>query len=298
MVGSNTFRTAVANGNKQRMVFQFTSGTIISNEDIDIESGVDFHETFCSETDLTIGLCPSSEISFVLLNDDGHWSSFTFGTFYAYIGVLISSTANGSSAVRRPSISISGTSMTVSGNGVSETYELCKLGTFIAPRPAVVHKKRIDVQANDQMTLFYDDFPSDITFPKTAGQLLQALCTKVGVSATTYTFLNSTLSLATKPDTYETCTMREVLGHIAEVAGAIARFNRDGNLELAWFNTVQRTFNEGNYTGFEPSWYTVPLVNKLTVRNDNSNAESTVGSGSNAYLIQNNPFLRVDDSQS
>ncbi len=298
---SNAFMAALADpdAHPQRMVFQFDNGTIISNEDIDVEGGVDFHEIFCSETDLTIGLTPSSEISFGLFNIDGHWTGFTFGTFNAYIGVMLSETANGSAAVQRPAITISNRSMTVNGNGKRQTFELCPLGRFIAPRPAVVQKVLIDVTANDQMSLFDENLPSasalGITYPVTAGNMLRALCNYVGVSASTYSFLNSGLTM-NEPDT-ETYTMRDVLGWIAEAACANARFNRDGVLELAWFSTTSKSFNEGNYATFEPSWYQAPKVQKLHIRNADSTAEAVIGSGDNAYMIQNNPFLRQDDTE-
>ena len=298
---SNAFMAALADpvAHPQRMVFKFDNGTIISNEDIDVEGGVDFHEVFCSETDLTIGLTPSSEISFGLFNIDGHWTNFTFGAFNAYIGVMLSETSNSSAAAQRPSISISGRNMTVNGNGKRQTFELCPLGRFIAPRPAVVQKVLIDVTANDQMTLFDENLPSaatlGITYPVSAGDMLRALCNYVGVSASTYTFLNSTLTMA-EPET-ETYTMRDVLGWIAEAACANARFNREGVLELAWFNTTSKSFHEGNYATFEPSWYQAPKEQKLHVRNADSTAESVIGSGENAYMIQNNPFLRQDDTE-
>ena len=300
---SAAFRAAMADPttHPQRMVFQFDNGTIISNEDIDVEGGVDFNEVFFSETDLTIGLTPSSEISFGLFNDDDHYTNFTFGAFNAYIGVRLSVTANGSAAAQRPAIAISNRTMTVSGNGRSETYELCPLGRFIAARPAVVQKVLIDVEANDQMTLFDEDMPSDtdlgIIYPITAGQLLQKLCTYVGVQAVTYTFINSTLSLSARPESFDGSTMREVVGWIAEAAGANARFNREGLLEMAWFNTLSQTYSEGNYTEFEPSWYPVPAIDKLHIRNADSTAESVIGTGTTGYMIQNNPFLRQDDTE-
>lgn len=285
----------------QRIVLQFDSGTIISNEDVDVEGGVDFHEVFCSETDLTIGLTPSSELQFGLLNDDGHWTQFGFGAFNAYIGVRLSYTANSSAKVQRPSITINGTAMTVNGNGRNESYELMPIGRFIAPRPAVVQKMLIDVQANDQMTLFDKDMPSDsdlgVTYPITAGTLLQKLCTYVGVTPVTTTFTNSTLSLSSRPKSFDTSTMREVLGWIAEAACANARFNRQGQLEMAWLTdaTAARTFDENAYTSFEPSWFETPKVSKLHIRNEDSTAEAVVGDGDNAYMIQNNPFLRQSE---
>lgn len=287
--------------NAQRILFRFTNGTMISNEDIDIDSGVDFDEIFCSETDLTIGLTPSSEISFGLMNKDGHWTNFTFGTFDAYCGVLISETANGSATARRPALTLSGNILSVNGNGYLRQYELCKWGRFIAPRPAVVRKKMFDVSANDQMTLFDKDMPTKeqlgITYPITAGNMLRALCGYVGVSAVSYSFINSDLELEKEPSSFSTSTMREVVGWIAEAAGSIARFNRDGALELAWFNTTGKSYSETDYTEFEPCWYANPAITKLHIRNEDSTEELTIGSGSSGYIIQNNPFLRQDDSE-
>lgn len=286
----------------QRIVFEFEAdGAIISNEDIDVDSGVDFHETFCSETDLTIGLTPSSELSFVLFNDDRLWNEYEFGTFTAYIGVRLSWQKNNSEPVRRPEITISGTSMTVSGNGILETYELMSLGKFIAPRPSIVMKDQIDIRANDQMTLFDEDMPSDtdlgVTYPITAGQLLQKLCDYVDVDPVTTTFTNSTLSLSKRPDSFDDSTMREVLGWIAEAACANARFNRSGLLELAWFNdvTASKEYDESNYTAFEPTWFESPRVSKIHIRNEDSTAEAIIGTGDVCYMIQNNPFLRQSE---
>ena len=297
---SAAFKAAVAAGNPQRIVFVFDNGTIISNEDVNVEDGVRFHDSFCSETDLTIGLTQSGEVSFGLLNDDGYYDNFTFGAFRAYIGVQLTKVSDSSAAVKRPAISLSGTSMTVTGNGATETYELCPMGKYIAPRPSIVRKVLIDVQANDQMTLFDVDMPSstelNITYPITAGQLLRALCEQAGVAATSYTFLNSDLTLASEPSSFETSTMREVLGWIAEAAGANARFNRQGLLEMAWLTPQSAVFDEHNYTEYEPSWYTVPVIDRLHIRNQDSTAETIIGSGDNGMIIQNNPFLRQEDA--
>ena len=285
----------------QRIVFLFGDGAIISNEDIDVDSGVDFREVFCSETDLTIGLTPSSEISFVLFNDDRIWNEYEFGTFTAYIGVRLEWEPDNSQIVRRPTITIEDNEMTVSGNGKLETYELMSLGVFIAPRPSIVLKDQIDIRANDQMTLFDEDMPSDtdlgVTYPITAGTLLQKLCTYVGVSPVTTTFTNSTLSLSSRPDSFNNSTMREVVGWIAEAACANARFNRSGLLELAWFTDVTstKTYNEGNYTAFEPCWFESPRVSKIHIRNEDSTAEAIIGTGDVCYMIQNNPFLRQSE---
>ena len=298
---SQAFRNAVAAGAFQGVALVFDDA-IISNEDIDVEGGVDLREVFCSEQDITIGLTPSSEITFAVFNNDGHYDDFEFGTFDAYIGVLVSSVADSSAATRRPTITVNrnALSMTVVGNGATETYDLCPLGRFIAPRPAIIRKTLIDVDAYDQMTLFDETMPSaselGITYPVTAGRLLRALCEQAGVQAETYTFLNSDISLASEPSIFPNLTMREVLGYIAQAAGANARFNRMGKLEMAWLTAQNVSYDETQYTEFEPSWYETPLVDRLHVRNEDSTAETIIGSGNNTYMLQNNPFLRQEDT--
>ncbi len=294
------FNGAIAAGKPQRMVFQFAN-RIISNEDIDMEVGVDFHEIFCSETDLTIGLTPSSEISFTVFNDDGYYSDFEFGTFTAYLGVLTGSTTNDTTVSgTRPDITIdsSNSTFTVQYNYRLETYTYIKLGVFIAPRPAIVDIKEIAIDANDRMTLFDEDMPSagDLgitTYPLRADTMLQALCNKVGVTAASYTFLNHDATIASWPDSFSTATMREVVGQIAELACSNARFNREGLLELVWLQTTSSgTYGESNYTEYSPYWYGVPQITSLHVRNADSTTETVVGTSGNEYMIQGNPWLK------
>ena len=298
---SAAFRRALESGAPQRVLLAFPDA-IISNEDIDVEGGVDFREVYCSEQDITIGLTPASEITFAVFNEDGHYDDFAFGTFDAYIGVRVSTRDNGSAPTRCPAITLYAASLSasVNGNGHLETYELCPLGRFIAPRPSVIRNTLIDVQAYDQMTLFDVDMPSaqelGITYPVTAGELLQALCDQAGVAAVSYTFLNSDIALSAEPSIFKSLTMREVLAYIAEAAGANARFNRRGQLELAWLTEQQSVFDEHCYTEFESSWYATPRVDRLHVRNEDSTAETVIGSGNNTYMLQNNPFLRQEDA--
>lgn len=292
---STTLKAAVAAGNPQRVLLEFIkkpNGSAyspvkqFSNEDILISDGLRLKEEFNSETDLTIGLCPSAEIQFNMLNDNNQLVNFQFGTFRAYLGAMITSGTPTSSAK----------TVTFSEGGGNYLYEFSPLGTFIAQRPDIVRKKTISVDSNDQMVLFDIDMPSKtalgITYPVTLSVLCQAMCTYVGVSLKSNTWLNSTLSVAKEPEQFETATMREVLGWIAEAGCSNARFNRDGLLEFVWFNTVNKTYDEHDYSEFTPTWYATKAIDGLHIRNADSTTEFTVGTGSNAYMIQDNPFLR------
>lgn len=288
---SEALATAIATGKPQRVLLEFVngSGTItrtFSNEDIAVDRGVTLRETFNGDTELSIGQCPSATIRFTLLNDVNQITEFEFGTFRAWLGARIDTgTPTGKTA-------------TFLEGGVSRTYEFAPLGVFIAERPSVVRKQMIDIEAYDRMSLFEKDWPSDdcgITFGNSTTMLtiLQAMCSTVGVTLATTTFTNSDLVLSKKPKGIENITLKEMLGWIAEASGSVARFNRDGELEIAWYSQTGKTYSEGDYVEFEPSWYEVAAVDKLSIRNANATSESVVGTGSNGYIIQNNPFLRA-----
>ncbi len=183
-------------------------------------------------------------------------------------------------------------------DGIKRVYELVKLGTFIAPRPAILKKRVIDMEADDQMTLFDEMWAKDlpIQYPVTLGGLLSAICSQAGVVLKTPSFLNSDMIVDEQPEDFEDATVREVVAWIAEAACGYARFDRDGLLEIVWFNPTTQQYDEHDYTDFTPYSYQVQPVQQLNIRNQNSNAEAILGEGENAYMIQDNPFLRQDDS--
>lgn len=292
---SETLQSALSAGNPQRVLIEFThkpDGTAyspvrqFSNEDILITDGVKLTSEFNSETDLTIGLCPSAEIRFEMLNDNQQLVNFEFGRFRAYLGAKITSGSptEGAKTATFP----------------DGTYEFAPLGTFIAQRPDIVRKSIINVDANDLMTLFDEDMPSatdlNITYPVTLSELAQAMCTYLGVSLKSNEWLNSTLPVAEEPDQFESSTMREVLGWIAEAGCSNARFDRNGLLEFVWFNSVNKTYDEHNYSEFTPTWYATAAIDGLHIRNADSTTEYVVGTGENAYMILDNPFLRQSDA--
>ena len=282
---STALRNAVDAGNPQRVLLVFGSQSVeFTNEDIVITSGVELSEEFNSEHDLTIGLTPSSTLTFTLLNDSGQLADFEFGWFSAYIGARIDS-GTPTEITRQ-----------YTENGQTVTYAFSPLGTFYAERPDIVVKETVSVTAYDMMILFDKDMPSSetlgITYPTTVGSIFQALCNHFSVTPTATDFLNNDLVVTKEPDDFSMVTMRQVLGWIAEVACSIARFGRDSKLEIAWFNTTSKTYDERRYNEFTPSWYETASIDGLYYRNTNESEETQEGTvKSNNYLIQDNPFL-------
>lgn len=280
---STALRNAVDAGNPQRVLLVFGDDEF-SNEDILISSGVELNEKFNSEEDLAIGLTPSSILSFTLLNDNGQLADFEFGWFTAYLGARIDSGTP--TEITR----------TFTEHGRTVTYAFAPIGTFYAERPKIVVKKTIEVTAYDQMILFDEDMPSSaslgITYPTTVKVIFQKMCQHFSITPKATNFLNNDLVVSAEPEDFGMATMRQVLGWIAEVACGNARFTRDGKLEIAWFTTVNRTYNEGKYAEFTPAWYETAGINGMYYRNTNAGTETTNGTvKTNNYLIQDNPFL-------
>lgn len=177
--------------------------------------------------------------------------------------------------------------------GRADTYEFAPLGTFIAPKPSVLRKAVIELEAEDKMQLFDSDL-SDVEFsyPLTMTQAYDALCQAVGVESVAQNIPNGDLSLTKKPDLFDGATKRDVLGWIAEASATYARFNREGKLELTRFNETGVEYDEHDYVSASPSAYSVKPYGKLHIRNADSNYEQVIGEGDNAYLIQDNPFLK------
>lgn len=86
---SEEFHRAVANGNLQKALLIFPD-MVFTDDDINVDNGIGFHDRFNLEDDLAIGQTPSNEITFSLFNDERLLNDYGFGEFTATLGVLIS----------------------------------------------------------------------------------------------------------------------------------------------------------------------------------------------------------------
>jgi len=281
---STALRNAIDAGNPQRVLLVFGDDEF-SNEDIVITNGVTLNEEFITEENITIGQCPSSVISFDMLNDNGQLEDFDFGWFTAYLGARID-TGTPTEITRE-----------FTEDGEEKTYAFSPLGVFYAKKPSVLVKAVISVTAYDMMTMLDVAMPSsetlNITYPTTIADIYEAICIYLGITAASSNFLNYDLEVAEEPKEFANARIREVIGWIAECACSIARFNRDGELEFAWFNTPDVSFSESNYSSFTYAWYETKAVDGLYCRDTESGTDEVEGDDkTNNYLILDNPFLK------
>ncbi len=261
---SSQFHTAVMSpSSPEKIKLTFADGTVLQN---DYVVGFDYDEAVCEETDLTIGSVCGSQLTVDIFKDETEFQGFDFSGQYfeAELGVKI-------------------------GN----SYEYCPLGTFRAEKPETARVTSLTLTAYDKMTLFdvpLDGFIDTVTFPKTAKQLFTALCAYVGVTASTADFINSGKIFTELPWPAES-TCREFLSMIAELACSFARMSRDDVCELVWFTPTSIELTKDKYTSRRNAEYAVKSIDKLQVKILENDVGCIVGSGTNAYIIQDNPLL-------
>ena len=176
-----------------------------------------------------------------------------------------------------------------------DKYEYVPLGTFYFSTPEQRRVANISCEALDGMQLFnvdVDDWWAGLTWPLTRGQLLQSLCTHVGVTLKTTTFPGSTESIASAPMAGNGFVGKDVLGWIAETACAYARMSRDDRLELVWFAAQDVKLTQNQHFGDSPAEYETPAVQALHVMVANTDLGVMLpenGTG-NEYQVLDNPL--------
>ncbi len=180
-------------------------------------------------------------------------------------------------------------------SGGVDKYEYVPLGTFYFSTPEQRRVANISCEALDSMQKFnvdVDDWWAGLTWPLTRGQLLQSLCTHVGVTLKATTFPGSTESIASAPMAGNGLVGKDVLGWIAETACAYARMSRDDRLELVWFAAQDVKLTQNQHFGDSPAEYETPAVQALHVMVANTDLGVMLpenGTG-NEYQVLDNPL--------
>lgn len=124
--------------------------------------------------------------------------------------------------------------MTFKVNGSTRTEKI-KKGTYTVDETSY-NGGTITLTLLDYMEQFDRPYSnSTLSYPTTLDAIVRDACTKCGVSLNTYTFPHRDYVVQNRPED-EAITFREVIGWAACIAGCFARCNRDGKLELKWFD--------------------------------------------------------------
>lgn len=256
---------------EQDIKITFADNTVLGKADVAITGdGVKITDILNGDTDYTFGKAVCKQVEMTLFNVDNKFNNFDFTQeFTLQIGVK-----------------------------VGAAFQYVTVGVFKGERPDKVRGKLIDFTAYDRMQKFEvsaSDFIENMTFPVTLGAVFSSLCAAVGVEPITTTFTNSTKNFTFNPFSTSDYTAREVLAWIAEAAGCYARVNADGKVELNTFATNSYKILKTDRFEMSESEFETPVIGKLECYTSYGDQLVTAGTGTNTYVISDNPFLYIEN---
>ena len=210
-----------------------TNGTLLVNAVGDTDSngriaerGVIFNNYFNPDKNIQIGACVSSEVSMTLLNLDGALDNFTFGRCKIYLDVY---------------------------DEANSAWLNCPMGVYLIEQPIGTAGKKIDVHGFDQMQLLDTEAtwwnPNDWSAGSTSlTAMLDIFAHAADIPIKTESWMDD-IYYSYSPFRKSNPTNREILEKVAEYAGAMAYFDRDGQLTMRWFTNAESGTAQVTYTG-------------------------------------------------
>ena len=152
---------------------------------------------------------------------------------------------------------------------------------------------KVKIKATDYMKKFEDNQydGSDLTYSVTMLQVLQDICTKIGVELGSTSFLNSDKQISVYDNTV---SARTYLSYIAEQAGGFAVIGRDGKLYIRTFG--QDTVNIDINLFKDYKWGDKFKVSKVSYEDGVQDYKFGDNTADTIYINQNNMYI-VDSDQ-
>ena len=194
------------------------------------KGGVTINEFFNSDANVQIGATVSSQIGMTLINRDGALDGFNYGRCKVYIDVY---------------------------DDTNSTWLTCPMGVYNIAIPKRRKVQLVSATGYDQMQQLDEiadswwnglDWSNGITLL----QIIQSMAATLGIhlsANTSANIVNSGLSYTEIPFTAIEMTYRDILSYIAETTGTIARFDRNGALDLRWFSDAVLSTDTQTYAG-------------------------------------------------
>ena len=160
------------------------------------------------------------------------------------------------------------------------TIEYAPMGYFTVSKITGT-ENGVTFTAVDRMAKLEKPYISALTYPSDSAKVLDEICSMCGVT------LNKGITTPiTISEALTGCTCREVLGYIAGIHGKFAYFDRNGLLNLGWYENT-REIKTGLIWNISKAQDDV-TVGKVTLAKD---AETTYTSGTGVFGIENsNPY--------
>lgn len=154
----------------------------------------------------------------------------------------------------------------------------------------------IAIVAHDKMKAFeitIDSWINTIPYPITTFNLLKSLCSYIGVNLANTSITNGSYSII-KKFAVDNTTARTLLQWICELSANFAYFDSVGKLHVEFYKQSSKVFSTTNYKMARITEYTTGKIDKVQVKvqdNDIGVIVPLSTSGTNTYIIQNNPLM-------
>ena len=262
-----------------KIQIEHSQGTLyLSDKDL-VTGTLVYTESSQAGEEFTIGSTVASDISFTILNKP-EYDDITFmgATVFVNIGLQVQ---EGTDAhFLQPS-------QPSKMKGYEEKWEYVPLGRFNIDD---VNRQRNTVQlkAIDNMINLDKSYSlSKLSYPATLYQIYVNICNVADIPVGTTNFPNKDYVVKVRPD--DDLTLREVLGYVAELIGTFAKCNRNGALELKWYEQTDITLDPNNRFNFKPSDDVIQIKGVMATVED-----KTYLTGTEDYAIDltENPLLQ------
>lgn len=262
-----------------KIQIEHSAGTLnLTDKDLVLGSLI-YSEGSQSGEEFTVGGTVASDIKFTILNKSEYDNiNFTGARVFANIGLMVQEGADAhflqpSQPSKMP--------------GFEEKWEYVPLGRFNIDDVKRL-RNTIELKAIDDMINL--DIPyslSKLSYPATLYQIYVNICNVADVQVGTVSFPNMGYVVQERPN--EDLTLRDVLGYVAELSGTFAKFNRNGGLELKWYQPTDLVLGPKNRFNFKPSDDVVQIKGVMATVGD-----TTYLAGSEDYAIDltDNPLLQ------
>ena len=239
-----------------------TGNTILVQEDL-TENSFAISRKSSSGDNLEIGNVEASELSFEIKNADHRFDSYKFG------GAIVTA-------------------------DIKIGTEYLRVGRFtIDTQPR--RNDILKIKALDFMVKFNQHYDGGMPGEVTLSQVLQYCCTRCGITLYTTTFLHDDY-LTTIPTDDDELLYRDLVGYVAELAGANAWMDWNGELRLTWYGeaqTITPTISTADRFEYDSDESDIRITG-VVYRTDES--DLIAGTDVYALIIEDNPLLASDDA--
>lgn len=280
------------------MAYSLTSTNFTFNT-TNVVGGVTWSINLNPEANLRFGGTAKAKIEFTVLdwNDDIFWEKIVDPIVFSD-GVTPFTLYDGTPVgiyQRSQSIDIIGEEFEYreAANAANLNNANALVGYFTVESVERVDSTKVKLTAYDRMSLFEesaDTWLASVTFPKTTTQLLDSLCSQIGIAYSSYDAVNASYSI---PEGFSATgvTYRDVLNWLCEVRGQFANISNSGSLILDWYDDASASYDATKTMGTKVSEFDINPYKSIQIRATESDIGITRGSGAPKYIITGNPLF-------